>query len=70
MTTSQFQIMKLDNAIIIQDDMPFRFGLEIILPPGVDNVESTFVAGSVEFFSNRRALADNTAVAFPRPFPN
>jgi len=70
MTSSEFQIMKLDNAIIIQDDMPFRFGIETILPPGVDNVESTFVAGSVEFFSNRRALTDNTAVAFPRPFPN
>lgn len=70
MTTSQFQIMKLDNALIIQDDMPYKFGIETILPPGVDNAESTFVLGAMEFFSNRRALQDNTATTFPRPFPN
>lgn len=80
MISSEFQIHKLDEPLLVDDVDPFRIGLEIIGRPsgGVgataidfgntfDLNESFIIPLAAVYINQRRAIANNTAGAFPRP---
>lgn len=79
MVSSEFQIHKLDDAMMVDDNDPMRVGLEIVTrntgaASGGDAVRANFqrretfvVPIGPLFFNSARGSVDNTTIGFPRP---